>query len=79
MFLEAARHLGVRPQRAAVVEDALAGVEAGRRGGFRLVIGVDRLGQRADLEAAGADVVVPDLGRVMIKGTPTRRDDAEAP
>ena len=79
MFLEAARHLGVRPQRAAVVEDALAGVEAGRRGGFRLVIGVDRLGQRADLEAAGADVVVPDLGGVIVKGTPTRRDDAEAP
>jgi trehalose 6-phosphate phosphatase len=66
VFLEAARRLGVEPGRVAVVEDALAGVEAGRRGGFRLVIGVDRAGHPAELEAAGADVVVEDLGEVVV-------------
>lgn len=66
VFLEAARRLGVEPGRAAVVEDALAGVEAGRRGGFGLVVGVDRVGHPAELEAAGADVVVVDLGEVVV-------------
>ena len=64
LFLEAARRLGVAPGRAAVVEDALSGVEAGRRGGFALVVGVDRAGQREGLAAAGADLVVGDLGEV---------------
>jgi alpha,alpha-trehalase len=68
LFLEAARQLGVVPARAAVVEDALAGVEAGRRGGFGLVVGVDRGGQAAALAARGADVVVDDLGRLDIEG-----------
>jgi trehalose 6-phosphate phosphatase len=66
VFLEAARRLGVEPRRAAVVEDAMAGVEAGRRGGFALVVGVDRTGHRSELEAAGADVVVEDLGEVTV-------------
>ncbi|WP_406346757.1 HAD family hydrolase [Streptomyces sp. NBC_00648] len=64
LFLEAAHRLGVAPARAAVVEDALAGVEAGRRGRFRLVVGIDRTrGERAAacLRAHGADVVFPDL------------------
>jgi beta-phosphoglucomutase family hydrolase len=62
MFLEAARRLGVAPARAAVVEDALAGVEAGRRGGFGLVVGLDGAGGRAAaLLAAGADRVVGAL------------------
>ncbi len=64
LFLEAARRLGVAPPRAAVVEDALAGVEAGRRGGFGIVVGVDRAGQAAALRERGADVVVDDLGRL---------------
>ena len=64
LFLEAAGRLGVEPARAAVVEDALAGVEAGRRGGFGLVVGVDRGDQAADLAASGADVVVGDLGEL---------------
>jgi alpha,alpha-trehalase len=64
LFLEAARRLGVAPPRAAVVEDALAGVEAGRRGGFGMVVGVDRAGQAAALRERGADVVVDDLGRL---------------
>ena len=66
MFLEAVRRLGTIPERAAVVEDALAGVEAGRRGGFRLVVGVDRVGQRDALRSHGADVVVGDLGEVRV-------------
>ena len=79
VFLEAARRLGVEPGRAAVVEDALAGVEAGRRGGFGLVVGVDRLGHRAELEAAGADVVVADLGPVTVEASfPALRDLPDA-
>jgi beta-phosphoglucomutase family hydrolase len=64
LFLEAARRLGVEPGRAAVVEDAAAGVEAARRGGFGLVVGVNRTGHRADLMGAGASVVVGDLGEL---------------
>jgi beta-phosphoglucomutase family hydrolase len=64
-FLEAARILGVSPTRAVVVEDALSGVEAGRAGGFGLVVGVDREGSGDALRAAGADVVVTDLGELL--------------
>jgi alpha,alpha-trehalase len=67
VFLEAARRLGVPPARSAVVEDALAGVEAGRAGRFALVIGVDRRGHADDLYHAGADVVVNDLAEVHLK------------
>lgn len=66
VFLEAARRLGVAPERAAVVEDALFGVEAGRRGGFGLVLGVARAGNADEMLAAGADVVVADLGEVHV-------------
>jgi HAD superfamily hydrolase (TIGR01509 family) len=68
LFLEAARRLGVPPGRAAIVEDALPGVEAGRRGGFGLVIAVDRMGRAAALAALGADVVVRDLDEVTVTG-----------
>jgi beta-phosphoglucomutase-like phosphatase (HAD superfamily) len=68
LFLEAASRLEVTPARAAVVEDALAGVEAGRRGRFGMVVGVDRAGQAAELAARGADVVVDDLGRLGLDG-----------
>jgi alpha,alpha-trehalose phosphorylase len=64
-FLEAARRLGVAPERAIVVEDALAGVEAGRAGAFGLVIGVDRGGNAAGLAAHGANVVVGDLSELL--------------
>jgi beta-phosphoglucomutase family hydrolase len=64
LFLEAARRLGVDPARAAVVEDAISGVEAGRRGAFGLVVGVDRGAGRDKLLAAGADLVVSDLAEV---------------
>jgi alpha,alpha-trehalose phosphorylase len=64
-FLEAARRLGVAPARAVVVEDALAGVAAGRAGGFGLVIGVARSAARKDLRSAGADIVVDDLEELV--------------
>jgi beta-phosphoglucomutase family hydrolase len=64
-FLKAAEMLGVSPARAVVVEDALAGVQSGRAGGFGLVIGVDRGGSREALRAHGADVVVGDLGELL--------------
>ena len=66
MFVEAARRLGVDPPSAAVVEDALAGVEAGTRGGIGLVVGVDRTGHADALRAAGADVVVSDLAELRL-------------
>lgn len=64
-YLEAARLLGAAPAQSAVYEDALAGVEAGRAGGFGLVIGVDRVGQAAALRHHGADVIVKDLADLM--------------
>jgi beta-phosphoglucomutase family hydrolase len=67
VFLEAARLLGVAPARAAVVEDALAGVEAARRGGFALVVGVDRHGHGDALRRGGAHVVVRDVGELRIE------------
>ena len=67
-FLEAARRLGVEPARAAVVEDALAGVAAGRAGDFGLVVGVARTGQTEALRNAGADVVVGDLAELESTG-----------
>lgn len=60
-FLAGARAIGVEPHQAAVFEDALAGVEAGRAGAFGYVVGVDRVGQRNALLAHGADIVVTDL------------------
>jgi alpha,alpha-trehalase len=65
--LEATRRLGVRPQRSVVVEDADAGVIAGRDGGFALVIGVDRTGHTDELLRFGADVVVADLADVAVR------------
>ncbi|MCF4136133.1 beta-phosphoglucomutase family hydrolase [Streptomyces sp. Tue 6430] len=67
-FLAAARELGVAPDRAAVFEDALAGMDAGRAGHFGYVVGVDRVGQRDALYAHGADVVVKDLADLAAPG-----------
>jgi beta-phosphoglucomutase family hydrolase len=64
-YLAAAADLGVAPDRAAVVEDALSGVEAGRAGHFGLVVGIDRGVGRRQLLAAGADVVVGDAGDLV--------------
>ncbi len=79
-FLEAARRLGVDPARAVVFEDALAGVQAGRAGGFALVVGVDRVGQAAALRRHGADVVVTRLSELALAGGGvTGRPEAERP
>jgi len=63
-YLAGARALGVEPAQAAVYEDALAGVEAGRAGHFGTVVGVDRVGQADALRAHGATVVVEDLAEL---------------
>ncbi|MBF8170203.1 beta-phosphoglucomutase family hydrolase [Streptomyces olivaceus] len=63
-FLAAARDLGVDASRAAVFEDALAGMDAGRSGHFGYVVGVDRVGQTDALYAHGADRVVKDLAEL---------------
>ena len=61
MFLKSVELIGAAPGRALVFEDAVAGVQAGRRGGFGLVVGIDRGGNAAALAVGGADVVVQDL------------------
>jgi alpha,alpha-trehalase len=77
VFIEAARRLGSTPERTAVVEDAIAGVEAGRHGGFGLVVGVDRIGHPDWLRSAGADVVVSDLSELEVVDARTRERDAD--
>jgi alpha,alpha-trehalase len=77
VFLEAARRLGAEPERAVVVEDAIAGVRAGHAGGFGLVIGVDRTGQAHALRENGADVVVADLGEVQMWGSGDARSTGQ--
>jgi beta-phosphoglucomutase family hydrolase len=64
-YLAGARTIGSQPRNAAVFEDALAGVQAGRAGGFGLVVGVDRLGQADALRSHGADLVVRDLSDLL--------------
>jgi HAD superfamily hydrolase (TIGR01509 family) len=64
-FLAGARAVGAAPDQAAVFEDALAGVAAGRAGEFGWVVGVDRVGQADALKQRGADVVVKDLAELL--------------
>ena len=64
-FLHAAKLLGVPPEQCAVFEDALAGVAAGKAGGFGIVVGVDRVGQADAPRANGADIVVTDLADLL--------------
>jgi len=66
VFLEAASRVGADPANSAIVEDAQSGVAAGKAGGFRIVVGVDRGDQAEELSAAGATVVVPDLGKLSV-------------
>lgn len=73
VFLEAARRLGVPPERSVAIEDALAGVRAGRAAGFGLVIGVARGAAPEELQAAGADVVVSHLASVHLEPEPEAR------
>lgn len=64
-FLAGARALGVEPSQAAVFEDAISGVAAGRAGGFGCVVGVDRTGHAEALRESGADVVVSELTQLL--------------
>jgi beta-phosphoglucomutase-like phosphatase (HAD superfamily) len=64
-YLQGAEELGVSAAQAAVFEDALSGVEAGRAGRFGFVVGVDRVGQAEALTQHGADVVVKDLADLL--------------
>lgn len=73
VFLAAAFRLGVPPSHAVVIEDSVAGVQAARRGGFGLVVGIDRSGTRRGLEAAGAGAVLNDVGELdlgLVLGDP---------
>ena len=69
MFLEAARRLNAAPPRTAVFEDAAAGVEAARAGGFGLVVGIGSAARAPELLKHGADRVVANLGEVQLEGT----------
>ena len=64
-YLQGAEEVGASAAQAAVFEDALSGVEAGRAGKFGLVVGVDRVGQADALEQHGADIVVKDLADLL--------------
>jgi alpha,alpha-trehalase len=76
IFLEAARRLGIHPDQAIIVEDAIAGVQAGRQGNFGLVIGVDREGQRGELQNHGAHKLIRDLSEIMgLDGVSETRTD----
>jgi beta-phosphoglucomutase family hydrolase len=66
-FLYGAELLDTPPQNCAVFEDALAGVAAGRAGGFGIVVGVDRVGQAEALREHGADIVVQDLSDLLTR------------
>jgi trehalose 6-phosphate phosphatase len=80
-FLEGARRLGASPARTAVLEDAQAGVRAGRSGGFARVIGVRRSGEAGALLRAGADVELTSLSAVGVEdgaAVPPTRDVSPA-
>ena len=65
-YLAGAEALGVEPSAACVFEDAVSGVEAGHAGRFGHVVGVDRVGHAEALRQHGADVVVDDLGELIL-------------
>jgi len=64
-YLMAARRLGIEPNRAIVIEDAISGVEAGANGHFGLVVGVARKGNAEELRRHGANIVVNDPGELI--------------
>jgi alpha,alpha-trehalase len=79
IFLAAAAELKVSPERAVVVEDAVAGVEAGRKGEFGCVIGVDRNGRRQELKDHGADLVVKRLSDIDLGDLPQKHNTERLP
>ena len=73
IFLQAAEELGAEPQESLIVEDAQAGVEAGKKGNFRLVIGIENASNSEDLLKKGADVVVGNLQELNIEFKKTKK------
>jgi trehalose/maltose hydrolase-like predicted phosphorylase len=67
IFLVAADNLEVHPSSCILVEDAISGVEAGRRGNFALVIGISRNSEAQALKGSGADIVVRDMKELSFK------------
>jgi len=76
IFLEAVRRLGATPARTVVFEDTVVGITAGKRGRFRLVVGVDRGGWEQKMWGQGADFVVRDLCRVEVESLATGRESS---
>ncbi|MBW6487967.1 trehalose-phosphatase [Sulfurimonas sp.] len=76
LFLEAAKRLRVKPSRSIVIEDAVAGVKAGKRGEFAKVIGVNRGRHSKELKKAGADLVIEDLAEIDIEANTTQLPSA---
>ena len=64
MFLEAAKELGTKPENCVIFEDAISGVQAGSRGNFALVVGVNRTGNKKILHENGADIVIDDMKQI---------------
>jgi len=76
IFLYSAEKLGVNTQRTVILEDAISGVQAGKTGGFGLVIGVDRTGLGEDLKKNGAHVVVTDLSVIKVDNRSSSKTDS---
>lgn len=79
IFLQAARELNVFPQRSAMVEDALAGVQAGVAGDFAIVIGVDRANNTEEMRKLGADIIVKDISELKVLPQEHTHDAASLP
>lgn len=77
-FLAAARELDVEPRYCAVIEDASSGIEAARKGGFGLVIGVERQERTRALRSARADAVVADLTQIEVRALPSALSEVDA-
>jgi beta-phosphoglucomutase family hydrolase len=71
IFVTACNNLRCNPARSVVVEDAVSGVAAGRKGNFGLVIGIARENNSAELYANGADIVVKDMEEIDIEAIST--------
>lgn len=67
IFTTAAKNMGLLPANCVVVEDAISGVQAGRKGNFGLVLGVTRTGDKTALKNNGADIVVEDLSEISLQ------------
>lgn len=79
IFLEAARELNVRPEESIVIEDALAGVEAGSKGNFKIVIGINNNNQRGQMLKKGADVVVQNLEEYDLFQSENKKSNGSLP